>query len=198
MPESLLLLDTDIVSLAGRQRPPPGLRPWLLEVGIHRLILSFPTITELLRGAHLKREKDPEKAAQIDEWVRNILALPFPSIPMSPAVADLYAHMTSVPAMKHLWTIQRAQRSNRLGHDLMLASISIAYGLPILTANVSDFLRIHERFPLPGVFQPMQAQWHVPPLVDVPLPPFDCGAGEIPAVRLPAIEHSGPTTPTFN
>ena len=187
MPQYLLLLDTDIVSAIGRRNPPPGLRPWLLRVGIQRLAISYPTITELMRGAHLKCKDDPVKAARIMAWVRQILDTRFPSPEMTAEVAEIYAHMTCVPSMRHMWTVQRSEKSNRLGHDLMLAAVSIAHQIPIITGNVADFERIDCHFPLPGVYQPMQARWHVRPVFEVPLPPFELAEEDPYEVLLPTL-----------
>ncbi|WP_312412404.1 hypothetical protein [Shinella sp.] len=106
---------------------------------------------------------------------------------MTAEVAVIYAHMTCVPGMRHMWTVQRHAKSNRLGHDLMLAAISIAHRIPILTGNVADFERIDHHFPLPGVYQPMQARWHVRPVCEVPLPPFDKAAEESDEITLPTL-----------
>lgn len=171
--DPILLLDTDIVSLMGRVKPPPGLRPWLLRVGIHRLALCYPVIAELLRGAHLRMKDDPQKALLIANWVDELIPMAFPFPEMTAEVATVYAGMTSVPALRHMWTVQRGQKSNRLGHDLMISAIAIVYRMPILTANVDDFLVINEHFPLPGVYHPIEAEWHVEPCFDVPLPEFD-------------------------
>nr|WP_206113082.1 type II toxin-antitoxin system VapC family toxin [Rhizobium laguerreae] len=166
-------MDTDIVSLMGRQKAPPGLRPWLLQIGIHRLALSYPVITELMRGAHLKVRDDPESALRIATWANDVVRMGFPFPEMTAAVAAKYAEMTSVPGLRHLWTVQRNQKSNRLGHDLAISAVAIVHQMPILTANVDDFLRIHELFPLPGLHHPMKAQWFVEANFDVPLPYFD-------------------------
>ena len=171
--DPILLLDTDIVSLMGRVKPPPGLRPWLLRVGIHRLALCYPVIAELLRGAHLKVKDDPQRALLITNWVDELISMDFPFPEMTAEVATVYAGMTSVPALRHMWTVQRRQKSNRLGHDLMISAVAIVHRMPILTANVDDFLEINEHFSLPGVYHPMEAKWYIEPGFDVPLPYFD-------------------------
>lgn len=183
MPQSMLLLDTDVVSLMGRQPGPPGLRSWLLKVGIHRLCISYPVIAELMRGAHLRMRDDPRRAAEIHIWVKQVLATAFPRPDMSPEVASVYAQMTSLPCLKQMWTIQKDQRSSRMGHDLMVAAVAIAHRLPIMSANVPDYLRINEHFPLPGLYHPLQAQWHLRPRFRVSLPRFDFAAPD-PAVKL--------------
>lgn len=178
MPESMLLMDTDIVSFMGRRNGPPGLRPWLVKVGIERLGISYPVIAELLRGAHLRDHDDPARASDIRYWVKDILATAFPRPEMTPEVAAVYAEMTSVPSLRSMWTIQKDQRSSRMGHDLMIAAVAIAHRLPIMTANVADYARIHDRFPLPGLYHPLEAQWHIRPRFRVSLPRFDCAARE--------------------
>ncbi|WP_312894091.1 type II toxin-antitoxin system VapC family toxin [Rhizobium laguerreae] len=188
MPDILLLMDTDIVSYMGRKKPPPGLRPWLLKVGIHRLGLSYPVIAELMRGAHLRQLDDPERAARITVWVDRIVAANFPMPEMSHAAATTYARMTSIPALKHLWTIQKRQKSTRLGHDVMIAALAITYQLPILTVNIPDYLKIHEWCPLPGLYHPLEAHWHVAPPFEVALPPFDRELPDPSDILLPKIE----------
>ncbi|WP_261320399.1 type II toxin-antitoxin system VapC family toxin [Rhizobium leguminosarum] len=181
-------MDTDIVSYMGRKKPPPGLRPWLLRVGIHRLGLSYPVIAELMRGAHLRERDDPERAARITEWVDRIVAADFPMPAMSHAAAATYARMTSIPALKHFWTIQKGQKSSSLGHDVMIAALAITYQLPILTANTADYLRIHEWCTLPGLYHPLEACWHVEPPFEVFLPPFDRELPDPSDFVLPKIE----------
>ncbi|MEH7846379.1 type II toxin-antitoxin system VapC family toxin [Rhizobium laguerreae] len=194
--EPLLLMDTDIVSLMGRQKAPPGLRPWLLQIGIHRLALCYPVITELMRGAHLKVRDDPESALRIANWANDVVRMGFPFPEMTAAVAAKYAEMTSVPGLRHLWTVQRNQKSNRLGHDLAISAVAIVHRMPILTANVDDFLRIHELFPLPGLHHPMKAQWYIGAGFDVPLPYFDPTEPDPHEKALPQLSKA-PSTVSF-
>jgi hypothetical protein len=126
-----------------------------------------------MRGAYLRAREDPDRAILVADWVSQILALNFPFPPMTAKVATTYAEMTSVPCLRHMWTVQWEQKSNRLGHDLMIAAVAITHRMPIITANVEDFLRINEHFDLPGVYHPMKARWFVDPGVEVPLPCFD-------------------------
>ncbi len=187
MPERLLLLDTDIVSLSGRQHPPPGLRPWLLEVGIERLAIGFPVITELMRGAYLLGDRNPERAAAIKGWIEQIMAAEFAVPTMGPDVAEIYARMTSIPCLRHMWTADRGAKKNRLGHDLMIAALSIVHDAPIITANPRDYVRIHQWFELPGVYHPLEARWYVEPEHHVILPPFRMNGNMHPSRSLPSI-----------
>lgn len=171
--EPPLMMDTDIVSMMGRKRPPPGLRPWLLQVGIARLGISFPTIAELRRGAHLILERHPERSAAISEWVDEVLATDFHFFAMPAGSADIYARMTATPELRSMWTVQRGEKHNRLGHDLLIAAIAISHGSVILTANIRDYLRIHEKFPLPGLYNPTEGRWYVRPKLEMVLPALD-------------------------
>lgn len=188
MPDNVFLLDTDIVSLFGRPRSPPGLRPWLLELGVDRLAISYPTIAELMRGAHIKRKDDPEKAEQIMAWIRQVLATNFRAPVMTAEVAGVYAQMTSVPSLRNMWTVQRSQKSNRLGHDLMIAAVSIIHQLPILTANISDFMRINDQFPLPGLYHPLEGRWRLVPDREILLPQLDKSLPDHGSFGLPRID----------
>ncbi|MFC5755692.1 type II toxin-antitoxin system VapC family toxin [Rhizobium sp. GCM10022189] len=187
MAKSVLLLDTNIISLMGKQKSPAGLRPWLLEIGIDRLGICFPVITELLRGAHLKEQENPGKAQAIVAWVDQILNTNFPLLAMTPTIASIYARMTAVPALRHMWTVQRKEKHNRLGHDLMISAVSIFYQSPIITNNVDDFLKITERFPLPGVYDPFSECWWVRPPFEIPLPSYDRKAADPTALMLPTL-----------
>ena len=189
MPDELLLLDTDIVSLMGRRRPPPGLRPWLLRLGASRLGISFPVITELERGAHLVKATDPARAREIRTWIDQILQTDFKFLEMSFDVASVYAEMTTTPCLRHMWTVQRKEKSNRLGHDLMIASVAVAYAVPIVSCNIRDYLAINEKFPLPGLYQPLEGVWYVPPMRTTILPPLDPGESEPHEAALPKLRN---------
>jgi hypothetical protein len=51
------------------------------------------------------------------------------------------------------------------GADLSIAAIAIAGGAVIATDDIGHFLRIHDEFPLPGLFNPIKGEWHVGPTV---------------------------------
>ncbi len=187
MEEQILLLDTDIVSLMGSRRPPPGLQSWLLEVGLERLAIGFPVITELMRGAYLLQTRNPEKAAAIRRWIFQIMAKDFAALPMGPEVAEFYGQMTAVPSLRHMWTADRNSTNSRLGHDLMLASLAIVHRAPIITANPRDYVKIDEWFSLPGVYHPLEERWYVQPDHYIFLPPYEMDGSELPEMSLPRI-----------
>lgn len=181
----LFLMDTNIVSYMGDKKQRPGLRPWLLDIGKNNLAICYPIIAELLRGAYLLKPDNPSKAAEILTWVENIRQTNFPVLPMNLDVADVYAKMTSTPRLKQMWISDGKSKRNRLGHDLMIAAVSIVHRTPIITENVDDFLSIDRSFPLPGVYHPNESTWYVAPTVDRQIPVFDHSRPDPQVLRLP-------------
>ena len=74
----------------------------------------------------------------------------------------------------------------------MVASVAIAHDAVIMTCNARDFMRVHELFPLPGLFDPLRREWHVRPLHDMRLPPWERGERQVEA-SLPRIGRSDQT-----
>ncbi|WP_153064571.1 type II toxin-antitoxin system VapC family toxin [Agrobacterium sp. LAD9] len=162
MADPIFLMDTNILSNAGLQRPPPGLRSWMKAMGTDSLAISFPVISELRRGAHLASKHDPQKAARLHNWIDDILSVNFQFAELTSKAADLYAEMTTIGPLRHLYTPSPEQKKDKIGHDLLFAALSITHKMPIATFNVKDFILIHRHFALPGVFHPVETQWYVP------------------------------------
>ncbi|MGI0526593.1 type II toxin-antitoxin system VapC family toxin [Rhizobium giardinii] len=161
MASIIFLLDTDVVSRAGLRNPPPALRPWMRAVGTSSLALCFPVIAELQRGAHLAARNDPEKGHRVSAWIDAILSVGFEHAMLTPAVAQMYARMTTTPGLKKLWVVDPHQKKDKLGHDIMIAAVAIANGMPIASCNTRDYLLIDQYFPLPGLFNPVEEHWHI-------------------------------------
>ncbi|MGV1990117.1 type II toxin-antitoxin system VapC family toxin [Agrobacterium sp. 22-221-1] len=162
MADLIFLMDTNILSNAGLQRPPPGLRAWMRAMGADSLAISFPAIAELRRGAHLASRHDPQKAIRLHNWIDDILSVNFQFAELTFKAADLYAEMTTVGPLRHLYVPSPEQKKEKIGHDLLFAALSITYQMPIASFNVKDFVLIDRYFPLPGVFHPVETQWYVP------------------------------------
>lgn len=162
MADPIFLLDTNILSNAGLQRPPPGLRSWMKAIGAKSQALSFPVVAELRRGAHLAARDDPQKAKRLHDWIEDILTVDFRFAELTPEAAGLYAEMTTVGPLRHLYVPNPKQKKEKLGHDLLFAALSITHEMPIASFNVKDFMLIDRYFPLPGVFHPLEGEWHVP------------------------------------
>jgi toxin FitB len=159
------LLDTNVLSNAGLKVPPPSLQPWMRSVGADSLALCFFVIAELRRGAHLALSKDEGRSTRINKWIDTLLLRnDFRIVDMTLKAADLYAHMTTVGELKNLRISNPNQKKDKLGHDLMIAALSIAHQMPVATSNIRDFLLINRHFKLPGLYDPVKSEWHVEPL----------------------------------
>jgi predicted nucleic acid-binding protein len=186
MADPIFLLDTNILSNAGLQRPPPGLRWWMKAIGAKSLAISFPVIAELRRGAHLASQHDPQKAKRLHDWIEDILSVDFQFAEFSPEAAGLYAEMTTVGPLRHLYVPDPKQKKDKLGHDLFFAALSIVHKMPIASFNVKDFILIDRYFPLPGVFHPVEDKWHVRYYGDLPATLY-----RLPPPSLPEFVSSG-------
>lgn len=159
LPEVVYIPDTNIWSAAGLKDPPQRLVGWMRHVGIDRLALVFPVIAELRRGAHLAEEANAAKSSRLFAWIETLEQTGFIEIEVSREVVDIYAKLTSIKALKHLWSADPRRKNCSLGHDLMIAAFSIAYGMPIATRNGRDFAAIHDHCPLPGLYDPFDDKW---------------------------------------
>lgn len=175
MQQDLLLLDTNVLSLTSRQTPPPGLRQWLLDVGLDRLAVCYPVIAEILRGAHLVRKVNERRSGELQTWIEEIRAVDFAMLDMTWEVADIYGLLSSTRTLKHLWVPCPSAKHDGIGHDLMVAAVAIAHETPIITGNTKDFLKIHEVLELPGLFDPLKEIWLLPPERAIDLPAMNHG-----------------------
>jgi predicted nucleic acid-binding protein len=162
------LLDTSVVSELARKRPDPTIVAWLKSPGDFDLVLPFAATTELYRGAELKRKEAPDRAAALDEWADALLESNISTPEISHDVAKLYGRIAAVPALKDIWAPDPRMKAPKMGLDLLIAAQSIAQSIPVATINIKDFKRIHQHFPLPGVFHPGRMEWSVEPLSNLP------------------------------
>ncbi|MBB3399127.1 type II toxin-antitoxin system VapC family toxin [Rhizobium sp. BK060] len=148
----LLLLDTNILTARARKRPPVGLREWLAEASeTVDFCICFPVMVEMKRGLLLS--SDAAQSRRIRDMIEEVLQADFLYIGTEGS-ADIYAEMLSVNALKHLWHVQPHTKHRRIGHDLLIAAISISYGIPLVTSDC-DYGLIDRYFKLPGVFDPL-------------------------------------------
>jgi toxin FitB len=175
----IYILDTNVLSLAGLREPPEGLVAWIKNVGVGQLALCHPVICELLRGAHMSAVSNPGKSERLFAWVDSVMRAGFIQIDMNWDVTRAYAKLLSERRLKSLWAADIRRSNDKVGHDLMIAAHAIAYGMPIASNNVRDFISIHECHALPGLFDPLTDEWHVRPSVD-DQGAWPTGAGEPP------------------
>jgi hypothetical protein len=78
--------------------------------------------------------------------------------------------MYEAPSLRHFVVTDPNARNAATGADLAVAAIAIAEGRVLATDNIGHLLEIHDVIPLPGLFNPLDGEWHVWPTAG-PSPP---------------------------
>ena len=121
----MFLLDTNIVSESRKPKPHGGAMAWLAAQEAATLYISALTIGELQRGIELTRAQDVAKAAEIEDWLEQIVT--------SGQVLSLDA------AVCREWARLMHGRSNTLAEDAFIAATAMVHRLTVATRNVRDF-----------------------------------------------------------
>lgn len=159
----MYLLDTNIISNF-RKRPHPNLVAWLDGVSNDEIAVSAITIFEIQAG--IAMVCDRSKATEIQGWLDGLILSGQTSIVAFDAeVARIYAHMFTTPALKNFLLPDARNPKPKSGADLIIAATAIVHDAVVVTANTNDFLRIHDHFPLPGLYDPFAREWRVDPRV---------------------------------
>jgi predicted nucleic acid-binding protein len=121
----MYLLDTNVVSELRRSKPHGALLAWFADVSDADLRVSAVTIGEIQAGIEITRERDEDKAREIESWL------------------ELVAHSYNVLPMDaetfRCWARLMHRRSDDLIEDAMIAATAIVHGLTVATRNVRDF-----------------------------------------------------------
>lgn len=118
------LLDTDVLIHAQRGDP-PEVRARLEATAPEDLAISAVTVAELWYGA--ARSQEPARKRKL--WTRFLE--PFDVLPFDRAAAERHGEL------------RHALRHQPIGErDLLIASIALAHGLTVVTANVREFRRV--------------------------------------------------------
>jgi predicted nucleic acid-binding protein len=119
------LLDTNVVSELRKPRPHAGVLAWLESLDDAQLSVSAVTIGEIQAGIELTRERDPNKAQQIEDWLV-LVAGAYNVLPMDAAAFTAWAKLMH-------------RKSDTLYEDAMIAATAKMHGLTVATRNVADF-----------------------------------------------------------
>ncbi|MBK1836271.1 type II toxin-antitoxin system VapC family toxin [Azospirillum sp. YIM B02556] len=157
----MYLLDTNIVSNF-RKRPHPNLVAWLDAISADEIAISAITVFEIQAGIDMVGDR--AKAKEIQVWLDGLVLSGQASIVAFDAdVARVYAHLFTTAALKNFLLPDARNSRPKSGADLIIAATAIVHEAVVVTANTDDFLRIHEHFPLPGLYHPFAQEWQVDP-----------------------------------
>ena len=119
----MYLLDTNVVSDVQRRLPKPS--AWLGSVDPTSINLSVITIGEIERGIVKQRKTDPDRAARLDVWLRELRR----------DNGDRILAITEEVALA--WGRITAGRT-RGSADTLIAATALVHDLILVTRNVAD------------------------------------------------------------
>jgi predicted nucleic acid-binding protein len=119
------LLDTNVVSELRRSRPHGAVVVWLQGVTDDDLHLSAVTLGELQAGVEITRERDPDKATEIEAWIDQ--------------VAQTWNVLSLDGRTLRTWAKLMHRQQDHLMADALIAATAIVNNLIVVTRNERDF-----------------------------------------------------------
>ncbi|GAK73431.1 hypothetical protein RRU01S_39_00100 [Agrobacterium rubi TR3 = NBRC 13261] len=162
MQSKYLLLDTSVLSEARRREPIEKVTEFLRSLPDEAIAIPLIAVFELERGAQSLMMKDSARGRLYLDWLSELVKKDIYFPPMTVDVYRLIARMAAVPAFYSYWRNSGPSKRLRFGCDPAIAAVSIVHGIPIVSLDTNDFLRIHHFFPLPGLYDPVRDIWRVP------------------------------------
>ena len=160
----MFILDTDVVSNLRKKKPHPTLVSWIDETGWEELATTVLTVMEIQVGIERARRSDTEAAESVQKWLAGLLQVGRPQVlSLDTDAALLLGRMNETPPLRNFLAQDPGAKKTKTGADLAIASIAIAHNAVVTTGNGSDFLLIHQYFPLHGVYDPFEGKWLVKP-----------------------------------
>ena len=107
----MYLLDTNIVSELRRQKPHGAVVAWIQSVDDKDLYLSSITLAEIQAGIEITRDRDAERAAELEAWLDE--------------VATSYNILNLDGSAFRAWAKLMHKKSDTLYEDGMIAALAL-------------------------------------------------------------------------
>lgn len=158
------LLDTCVISESTLSRPRERVIDFLSTADNY--FIPTGALMELQMGITMVCATNPVKAVKLSAWYHALVHSEIPIIPTDREISEIWGVLAADPRLGRL--IPGGGKRPRGGQDLHIAAAALVKRLPIATMNVADFMLIHECYPLPGIYDPLNDRWHtrMEPLAD--------------------------------
>lgn len=120
------LIDTNIISEVRKgQRCDRHVAAWYASIADEELFLSTLVLGEIRKGVELARARDPDKAAALERWLRQVeAAFDGRVLGIDNAVSDQWGRMSAIRPIPVI--------------DGLLAATAVTHGLTLVTRNDRD------------------------------------------------------------
>jgi predicted nucleic acid-binding protein len=120
------LIDTNIISEVRKgARCDPHVSAWYASIEDRNLFLSTLVLGEIRRGVELARRRDPEKAAALETWLRQVeTAFGQRILDIDNTVSDQWGRISAIRSIPVI--------------DGLLAATAMIHGLTLVTRNDRD------------------------------------------------------------
>lgn len=122
----MIIIDTDIVSLLRRAERYPSLSAWTSRTNDADVFLTVVTRGEVERGIERQRRINPEFAAHLSDWARQLDQI------FRGRILDFDQ------AAALVWGRLTAQHGHS-NADLLIAAIALSHNATLVTRNMADF-----------------------------------------------------------
>ncbi|NKL21821.1 type II toxin-antitoxin system VapC family toxin [Rhizobium leguminosarum] len=162
--KTAFLLDTCVISESTLKQPRENVLNFLATADNY--FIPMGALMELQMGITMVCATNPIKAVKLSAWYHSLVRAEIPIVPTDREVSEIWGVLAADPRLRRL--VPGGGKKPRGGQDLHIAAAALVMRLPIATMNVSDFMLIHECYPLPGIYDPLHDRWHarMEPLAD--------------------------------